>query len=488
MSDDVRADIVQTHISAVLFWGDRAYKIKKPVKTAFLDFSTRLKRLEACHREVELNRRMAPDVYLGVADVVGPNGDPCDHMVVMRRMPDERRLAHLIASGSDVSEEIKRIAKAVVVFHSRAEKSATISAGATREALEDRWRSNLSEFEPFLGDVLNYNAHEVISTLSFGYLGGREPLLDERIADGFIRDCHGDLLADDIFCLEDGPRILDCIEFDDSFRYIDVIDDAATLAMDIHRLGAPEAAHDFMAFYREFSAENHPPTLEAHYVAYRALVRAKVACLRYEQGHSPSKRQARLLFDLCAKRLRDAEVRLVLIGGLPGTGKSTLARALGDKTSWPVLRSDEIRNEIVPSGRPTDDENGYGQGAYRQAFTDKTYAILLERARNLLQGGYPVIVDATWGRVDLRRQAEELAASADARLIEIECSLDPAIAADRMRVRARTGEDASEATPEIAARMASEFAPWPSALQFCTEAPVIRLLPKVEDRLALVIK
>src|SRR5207248_5092618 len=169
----------------------------------------------------------------------------------------------------------------------------------------------------------------------------------QRIALGAVRDGHGDLQAEDIFCLDDGPRILDCIEFDDRLRHVDVLADVAFLAMDLERLGAPEAAATFLARYREFARESYPPSLAHHYIAARAHVRCKVACLRHRQGDDGGADAARGLLDLTARHLEAARVRLVLVGGLPGTGKSTVAAALADATGWVVLRSDEVRKDVA---------------------------------------------------------------------------------------------------------------------------------------------
>src|SRR6266540_806293 len=141
----------ETHAAVVLLVWDRAYKMKKPVDLGFLDFSTEPARMEACHREVALNRRLAPDVYLGVADVTGPDGRPCEHLVVMRRMPEERRLSTLIATGAPVDEELRRIAHLVGAFHSRSERRPDIAAAGSRDALRARWTASFDQVRPFHG-------------------------------------------------------------------------------------------------------------------------------------------------------------------------------------------------------------------------------------------------------------------------------------------------------------------------------------------------
>jgi len=161
-----------------------------------------------------------------------------------------------------------------------------------------------------------------------------------------VRDGHGDLLAEDIFLLDDGLRVLDCIEFNDRLRHGDVLADVAFLAMDLERLGEPALAARFLDWYREFSGRPHPSTLVEHYIAYRAHVRAKIACLRHAQGDPDAANEAAMLLTLAVRHLERGGVRMVLLGGLPGTGKTTLGPALADATGWSLLRSDEVRRDL----------------------------------------------------------------------------------------------------------------------------------------------
>src|SRR5215470_5751941 len=255
--DDGRASVAETHVSVLVFVGDRAYKLKKPVAMGFLDFSTREAREAACRREVELNRRLAPDVYLGVADVRGPDGRPCDHLVVMRRMPAERRLAALVRAGADVEDSVRRVARLVAAFHERAATSPEIAAAGSVASVRRNWEDNFEQMAPFVGAVLDAAVAARVRVLAERYLDGRGALFHQRTASGMVRDGHGDLLAEDVFLLDDGPRVLDCIEFDDRLRWGDVLADVAFLAMDLERLGSPGLAARFLDRYREFSGHPH---------------------------------------------------------------------------------------------------------------------------------------------------------------------------------------------------------------------------------------
>jgi hypothetical protein len=451
----------------VVFLGDRAYKVKKPVDLGFLDFRSVEARREACHREVRLNRRLAPDVYLGVADVVGPDGKVCDHLVVMRRMPAPSRLSTLVRSGVDVHDALRGLARQLAAFHSTARHDATTAAEGTRDAVRARWQASFDQTRPARGSVLDEEETAAVERLALRYLAGREPLFAARIAAGLVRDGHGDLLADDVFVLPDGPRALDCLEFDDRLRYVDGLDDAAFLAMDLERLGAAELARYFLDRYAEFSGTLRVPSLEHHYIAYRAFVRAKVACLRAGQGDENAAAEARTYTALAGRHLRLGAVRLVLVGGLPGTGKSTVAGGIADRTGAALLRSDRVRKELVglhPAAPAAAPSRG---GIYRPDVTAATYATLLDHAGVLLGRGESVVLDASWSDPAQRRAAEALAEAAHADLVELCCTAPRALAADRLRARAGTG-DPSDANAAVAAAMAADFTPWPAAVQLDT--------------------
>jgi aminoglycoside phosphotransferase family enzyme/predicted kinase len=480
------AKVVETHISTVLFLGERVYKLRKPVHFDFVDFRDRAARLADCRREVELNRRLAPDVYLGVADVV-LEGKPVDHMVVMRRMPDERRLSTLIGH-EDGGFWVRRIAAVLADFHARAARSPTIDEAATATALRAGWEDNFAATGPFVGRVLDADAEEELRVLVRRWLDGREPLLRERIEAGRVCDGHGDLQAEDVFCLDDGVRILDCIEFSDRLRHGDVVADVAFLAMDLERLGHPEAADQFVACYQEFSGDRFPASLLHHSCASRAYVRAKVACLRAAQGTSEAVSHAHRVHALALDRLRRARVRMVLIGGLPGTGKSTLAAAVGARRTWVVLRSDEIRAEGSdrPEDAPPAGPSAYLGGRYAIEATEATYRELLRRAERALERGESVVLDASWTSAAQRSAARAIAERTASDLIEVQCSAAPDVADRRLSRRLSAGSDPSEATPSVRAAMRQAMDPWLGTVEIDTtttnpETALVRALSAVGE-------
>ena len=456
------AAMAETHSAIVFFVGDRAYKLKKPVDLGFLDFRSREAREAVCHREVELNRRLAPDVYLGVADVADPEGRPCDHLVVMRRLPVDRRLSSLVRTGAPVDAQLWRLAHLVAAFHARSARTDEADEEAGVSATRRRWDANT---DALIGMAGRFDDTTVglVHGLACRYLDGRAPLFEQRVAAGRAVDGHGDLLADDIFCLDDGPRVLDCIEFDDRLRLGDGLADAAFLAMDLEHLGRPDLGRAFLSAYGEHGGDVWPPSLAHHQIAYRAQVRAKVTAIRAEQGDPHGLAEARSLLDLAAAHLEEGRVRMVLVGGLPGTGKSTLAAGLGRELEATVLRSDEVRKELagLDGARPAG--AAFGEGIYTVTATAAAYGALLDRARVALGLGETVVLDASWTSAASRERARTVAARSHADLVELRCDAPADVAADRIRRRAESGRDSSDATPSIAATMATLADPWPQA-------------------------
>lgn len=460
------AGVAETHVSVVFFVGDRAYKLLKPLTTPFLDHATRDKRERGCWREVELNRRLAPDVYLGVHDVVDA-GRPVDHLVVMRRLPAERKLSALVGTD-ELPAALRSVARAVAVFHGRLGADARASRLASRDGVAGLWRANLDEMAAFVPDVFTDDELARVDALASAYLQGRLPLFAERVGRGCARDGHGDLLSEDIFVLDDGPRILDCLAFDDDLRAGDVLLDVAFLAMDLEQRAGGAVADRFLAWYDEFSGERHPPSLAHHYVAYRALVRAKVSAMRAMQGDAESVGRARSFLGQCRSRLERAVVRLVLVGGAPGTGKTTIARGIGEATGAVVLSSDELRKEQAGLRA---DEHAFAapdEGLYAPDLRAETYGELLRRAGELLERGESVVLDASWSAPHERDRARTLALATHSTLVELCCELDPAVAGERIARRLAAVWNPSDATPEVAEHLRATFAPWPAATRVDT--------------------
>jgi predicted kinase len=357
----------------------------------------------------------------------------------------------------------------LAVFHATARRGPEISAEGTLDALLGRWDASFDQLRPFHGGVLDAGVASRIERLTHDFLAGRKPLFEDRVAAGHIVDGHADLLTDDIFCLDDGPRVLDCIEFDDRLRYVDVLDDAAFLAMDVEHLGAAASARKFLDRYAEFSGDSAPAALRHHYLAYRAFVRAKVACLRHQQGEPSAPADVAQYADLTLQHLTAGVVRLVLVGGVPGTGKTTLAGRLADRLGAVLLSSDRIRKELagIDPGHPAAAD--YRRGIYTAEWTERTYRELLHRARRLLERGETVVLDASWSREPLRRAAHLLATDTHVPLVGLRCTAAAATVAERLRRRAAAGTDASDADSVIAAALAADADSWPGSHTVATD-------------------
>ncbi len=454
----------ETHVSVLVFLGDRVLKFRKPLRLDFADFSTPSARAEDCRREVELNRRLAPDVYRGVAEVT-LGGATLDHCVVMRRLPAERSLSRLVGAEPESvwGVELAKVAATLARFHARADRSAEISRAGSVEAVTRQFEANVTAMARFVGTPLDPAAHEAVVGSVRRYLAGRSPLFTQRIVAGQICDGHGDLQADDIYCLDDGPRILDCLEFDDRLRFGDVAADVAFLAMDLERLGARPASETFVRCYEESAGARLPPSLLDFYVALRAYVRTKVACLRHEQGDGLAAGQAAVLLALARSHLERARTRLVLVGGLPGSGKSTLASALGHELGARVLRSDELRRTLAPPAAGPSSTVMFGQGRYAPDVTTGVYDDLIGTARELLGSGESVVLDASWIDPSHRDAARTLARESVADLTALRCTAPTDVTEKRIAVRLRDATDPSEATVEVARAMARVETPWPWA-------------------------
>jgi uncharacterized protein len=295
------------------------------------------------------------------------------------------------------------------------------------------------------------------------YINGRDELFSQRVAAGKAVDGHGDLLADHIYCLEDGPRLLDCLEFSDSLRHVDPVSDLASLAMDLEARGRNDLADRLLGAYALGSGDSWPPSLTHMYIAYRAIVRAKMACIRAQSGELDATKLTRALMEVASGHLELAAIRLVLIGGLPGSGKSTLAEGLGRATGWTVLRSDTVRKQLAGRDGRTRSRVLFAADLYQAETTAAVYAELLGRSERMLRTGHSVVLDASWLRRCWREAAHELATRNSTRIVELCCEAPALVAESRLAHRPAGGHDPSDAMSPISRAMALDADPWPEA-------------------------
>lgn len=469
----------ETHSGMVVLVGERAYKAKKPIQTDFLDFRTAQQREQACAREVRLNSRLAPDSYFGVAHLQGPDGAAPEPVIVMRRYHDQDRLASMVKRAEPVAHVLDRIAGLLADFHDRAERSPQISRQGEPEAVCQRWDDNFPTLHRHAGTAVSAELVRRVQRLGTEYLAGRADLLTRRIEQGCIIDGHADLLADDIFWVNDQPVLLDCLEFSDELRYVDRIDDAAFLAMDLEFLGHKDLGDYFLDRYTAWSGDTAAQSLRDFYVAYRAVVRAKVDCVRLAQGKQGAAASAGDHLHIALRHLENGAVRLVLVGGGPGTGKSTLARNLAGQVGAVVVSTDDVRRELRSSGRLSGEVGSLGAGLYTSANVAAVYDAVLQRAGRHLGDGRSVILDGTWRDAETRAHAHRLADDKHAGVAEIRCVVPAEVAADRVRTRAA---GSSDATPQIAGALGAEDFEWGTAHRVDTSKPLEQCVAEAHEQ------
>ena len=420
-----RVDVHQTHISAVFLAGDLAYKLKKPVHLPFLDFSTLALRRKFCDEELRLNRRLAPDVYLDVVPITADGSHVCfegsgtllDWAVKMRRLPESATLEHRVLQDEVHPDEVCSLARRLAGFHSDAAASAQISAFGHFDVVARNIRENFDCSASTVGRVISPAVRDRLMSLTEQALHELRPLIDARAARDVPRDTHGDLHLDHVYLFPDRPPpgdlvIVDCIEFNERFRCSDPVADMAFLVMDLNFHGRRDLGAAFADAYFEACGDAEGRRLLPLYTSYRAAVRGKVDGLQLDEPEIPESdradaaRRARghwlqALDELEAPGRRPC---LVLVGGLPGTGKSTLARNLARQADFQLLRSDVVRKELA--GRPVDGAAAPidAESIYTPEWTNRTYAACLARAEQLLFQGQRVIVDATFIEERRRRQ------------------------------------------------------------------------------------
>ncbi|MBA4176375.1 MAG: hypothetical protein C0505_07415 [Leptothrix sp. (in: Bacteria)] len=493
-----------THISIVLVHGEHAYKIKKALKTAFLDQSTLARRQHACAEELRLNRRLAPELYLGVVAITGTParpvlegpGPPLEVAVKMRAFDNAGlwdRLARQHALGP---AQIDELAATVASFHDAAARASPAGPRGRPQQVHEMVVTNLGELAalvataPGRGRPAAAAAVEALKRDEAAAFERLRPLMAQRLADGAVRECHGDLHLGNVVQHGDHALVFDGIEFNDDWRWMDLMNDVAFMAMDLRAHGLAALAHRFTNAWLQQHGDYGGLPLLPYYAAYRAAVRAKVALLRAAQPGAAAAQEARsarryLALARLAARAAAAPRRpaLIITHGPSGSGKTTLTQSLLEAAGAVRIRADVERKRLAGLDALAHSGSALGAGLYSAAMTAATYQRLLDAAAPVVEAGCHAILDATFLQRAQRDAAHRWAAARGLAFVVLDFPAPPALlhqrVRQRLRERAAGGGDASEADAQVLAAQLSGA----EALQPDEMASVMIVAPSAEPAL-----
>ena len=499
-------ELVQTHVSYIFLTDRFAYKVKKPVDFGFLNFSTLDRRRFYCSEEVRLNRRLCPDIYLGVAEVretsggAGFTGDGriIDYAVKMKRLPAERMLDRLLAEGTVSVKEIRAIARVIGEFHRRAERSSEIDGYGGIGAIRANWEENFRQTRRFADDTLSGKNLRFIEEWVERFMQDHAGTFARRVEGGFIRDCDGDIHMENI-CLDadGGICIFDCIEFNTRFRYCDTAADIAFLLMDFDVNRRPDFGGPFIEEYTQATGDKGVTEVLDFYKLYRAYIRGKVESMRLLDPQIPpvdkdaARERARRYFRLARGYIarRALPPSLILTCGLTGTGKSFTARELAFDLGLEIVSSDVVRKQLTGLATTTHRRDRYGEGIYTDAVTARTYDALLQQAETALADGRSIIVDATFRRRTDRDLFRQLAVRRGASFLLIHATCPEETARQRLDARKDQAGEASDGRWEIYLIQKGEFdapaADEAGLIRIDTSKPVTELLDTLLDAMGV---
>jgi aminoglycoside phosphotransferase family enzyme/predicted kinase len=478
-----RIEVRQTHVSVLFFAGELVYKVKKPVDLGFLDFTTLEKRHHFCQEEIRLNRRLAPDMYLGIVPVVRePDGSAriaaagetpgeqeiIDYAVEMRRLPEERMMDRLLDQGAVDDTVVDEIVDVILEFHRAGATGPGVDEHGTPDAVARGTLVNLEETEPF---VEGPDREGTLSETLYRYLWGsagafvarNRDLLDQRVREGRIRDGHGDLHAANICLTDDGIVIYDCIEFDPGIRCADVAKDLAFLIMDLEARGLRDLGNHVVERYVRAAADPDLDTLLPLYKAHLACVRGKVNSIAAGDrsidaaDRSRARLEAMRYFHLAAPYWLPPA--LIVMCGLPGSGKSSAARHLERPLGAAVLCGDVIRKRLAGIPATAHPSGPEAEALYSRRSSQETFGTMLGEARTLLVEGRAVIADATFPHRGSRAPFVELARSLGAPYVVVYLDCPEPVIAERMRKRPEAQDEVSDADWEVYQQFKGHFEP-----------------------------
>jgi aminoglycoside phosphotransferase family enzyme/predicted kinase len=458
---------VTTHISWVFLTDREVWKLKRPVDYGFVNYTTLERRRRCCEDEVRLNRRLAPDVYLGVVPVrlgpqghgFGADGEIVDYAVRMRRLADEHSADALLRRDALTPDHLARLAARLARFF--VDAAPAPDAGAI-EAIRDNVIENFVQVAPFVGRFVSRETFDAVRAWQLGILERESRRFRARVEQGRIRDGHGDLRLEHVYFEDAEPIVIDCVEFNERLRHGDAAADVAFLAMELTARSRADLAERFLAVFALASDDHDLYGVVDFYAGYRAWVRGKVAAFLAADSSTPPEKAARKaeeaqsLFTLARSyaEARPGAPPAIAVGGVIGSGKSTLAEALGRALGVPVVSSDRVRKALA-GVRATERAP---EGAYSAAFSARTFDEVFRRAGVVLDSGRGVVLDATFRERALRLRARDLAHRHGRRFLFVETVCDEVTLRERLRRRA-AGPSISDAGEALLERVRAEFEP-----------------------------
>lgn len=448
-----QVQLIETHISWVLLTGKYAYKIKKPVNLGFLDFSTLALRHQACADEVRLNRRLAPEIYLGVVAItvspyvprVNGQGLTIEYAVKMLQFPPDATLDHLSERSELGFAQIDRLAARLAQFHlGECQIAPADSPWGEPEGIAQPVSDNFRILAERCDDLEQKQRLAQMQSWSMAEHERLTPLMLERKQRGMVRECHGDLHLGNLAWVNGQLIIFDCIEFSPALRWIDVISEVAFCYMDLLHRQHRDLAFRFLNAWLEVSGDYQGVALLRYYAVYRAMVRAKVAALRAEQTEGCNAEMNECL-QLAEQLAKTAQPQLWITHGLSGCGKTTLSQSVLQEHGMVRLRSDIERKRLAGIDASARSASGIEQGLYTQDASLRTYEHLSRLAGNLLDAGWPVVIDAAFLQHWQRDMFREIAQRRELRFRILDIQADLAILRERISIRTAQGKDASEA-------------------------------------------
>ena len=468
-----RVEVRETHISLVYLTDQYAYKIKKPVNFGFVDYSTLAQRQAFCRQEVLLNRRLSSAVYLDVVPIYydgqgytfADTGGVVDYAVKMRRLSADTTLADLLARHQVTMSRMQDIARVVARFHAAHALPAGSQDYGTYASVVADWEENFHQTATSVGRTVTQEDYRHMQQAVMTFLNRHEAWFDQRVQDECIRDCHGDLRAEHIYLVDGQLQIIDCIEFNDRFRYIDVASEIAFLAMDLERLGFPTYAQAFVRAYVEASGDVTLYRLLDFYRCYRAYVRGKVRSLLLQedaayQDSARVQQDAERCFAFATRyAARLTRPVLCMTTGLIGSGKSTLAAGIAAALDLEHYSSDRLRKEQAGLAPETPQRVAYGTGLYGADISRQTYATLASLARTALQQGRSVVIDAACSKQTQRQRFQAVAQETGAECYVLECYASEAVIHQRLAARMQTPGSISDGRVEILPQFQQDYEP-----------------------------